>query len=161
MLADFNGKLLYDFIPTGQSISRHYDIKIKSPFLDNDVIKFGLSLPLKQKFDDKNQKGKIVLRKISKRFSVEHIDEKKGFSPSLLLDWEKNGRKIFETYLLNKKSYIFKKGLINNDWLTKSYEHLEQDGDIRILNRLISILALEIWYRSIIKNEMNASTKLE
>jgi asparagine synthase (glutamine-hydrolysing) len=160
MLSDFNGKLLYDFIPTGQSISKHYDIKIKSPFLDNDVIKFGLSLPLKQKFNNKNQKGKIVLRKISKRLSIEHIDEKKGFSPSLLLDWEKNGKKIFEAYLMNKKSYVFKKGLINYDWLIKSYEHLQQDGDIRILNRLISILALEIWYRSIIKNEISSSTKL-
>ena len=160
MLADFNGKLLHDFIPTGQLISKHYDIQIKSPFLDNDVIKFGLSLPLKQKFDDHKQKGKILLRNIAKRFSVEHIDEKKGFSPSLLLDWEKNGRKIFEIYLTNKKSYVFKKGLINYNWLMKSYEHFEQDGDIRILNRLISILALEIWYRSIIKDEISASTKL-
>ena len=42
----------------------------------------------------------------------------------------------------------------------KSYKHFEQDGDIRILNRLISILALEIWYRSIIKDEISASTKL-
>jgi asparagine synthase (glutamine-hydrolysing) len=160
MLADFNGKLLYDFIPTGQSIAKHYNLTIKSPFLDPTIIKFGLSLPLKQKFDDKNQKGKLVLREISKRFSVEHIDEKKGFSPSLLLDWEKNGRKIFEKYLINKKSYVFKKGLINYNWLIKSYDQLEQDGDIRILNKLISILALEIWYRSIIKNEISASTKL-
>ena len=50
-------------------LDKYYDIKIKSPFLDNDVIKFGLSLPLKQKFNNKNQKGKIVLRKISKRLS--------------------------------------------------------------------------------------------
>lgn len=160
MLADFNGKLLYDFIPTGHSISRYYNLDIKSIFLDPDVIKFGLSLPLKQKFDIKNQKGKLILRKISKRFSVEHINIKKGFSPSLLIDWEKNGKKIFENYLMDKKSYVFKKELINFDWLVQSYDRFQEDGDIRILNRLISILALEIWYRYSIKKEISSSTRL-
>ena len=160
ILADFNGKLLHDFIPTGRSIAKYYDLNIFSPFLDANVIKFGLGLPLNQKFDVKTKKGKLTLRKISKKLQIKHIDEKKGFSPSLLIDWEENGRRVFEKYILNRNSHIFKKELINYNWVLNAYERFEEDGDIRILNRLISIMALEIWYKLIIKNEITNLTKL-
>lgn len=160
MLADFNGKLLYDFIPTGRSICQFYSIKGAPIFLDTSVINFGLKLHMKQKYNDKNQRGKIILRKISKRLGIEHIDEKKGFSPDIIIDWETHGKQISEYYLLNKSSHIYENKLINYDWVLKAFENVEDNGDIRYLNRLISILALEIWYRIFISKEMRATQKL-
>lgn len=160
MLADFNGKLLHDFIPTGKAISTHYGTKYSSMFLDRDVISFGLQLPIEQKYDSKNKVGKIVLRKISKRLGINHIDEKKGFSPSLLFDWQKHGKDICTSFILDKKSRIFQSKLINYDWIVKAFERVENDGDVRYLNRLISILALEIWYRIFITKELKPSTRL-
>ena len=95
MLADFNGKLLYDFIPTSKSICNYYDLNGISPFLNNSVIKFGLSLNLDEKYDEKTQKGKLILRKITSELNTQHIDEKRGFSPELWFDWKQNGKKIF------------------------------------------------------------------
>ena len=86
MLADYNGKLVYDFIPLGNAITKHYGLKSFSPFLTNNVILFGLKLPISQKFDSKSKKGKLVLRKISKRLGINHIDDKRGFSTSILFD---------------------------------------------------------------------------
>ncbi|EGP92857.1 asparagine synthase C-terminal domain-containing protein [Nitrosarchaeum koreense] len=160
MLADFNGKLLFDFIPTGKAISDYYKIKNIPIFLDTSLITFAQKLPLNQKYDNKNNRGKLVLRAISKRLGINHIEEKKGFSPSLLFDWQKNGKEICQSFLLNKNSQIYKKNLINYDWTVKAFDQIEFDGDIRYLNRLISILALEIWIKIFVTNELKNTKKL-
>jgi len=160
MMADFNGKLLYDFIPTSKSISKYYKISILSPFVNNEVIDFGMNLNMLQKYDFKSQKGKLVLRKITKRLGIKHIDNKIGFSPAILYDWEEFGKNICSKYLMDKDSYVFQQKLINYDWVLHAIEKIENDADIRYLNRLISILALEIWYRIFISKELNSSKKL-
>jgi len=160
MLADFNGKLVFDFIPTSKSISRKYQLKGVPIFLDSNLISFAMGLPLSQKFDKKTLRGKLVLRAITKRFGIKHIDEKRGFSPSLFFDWKKYGKKIFQKYLLDKNANIFQKKLINKNWTLRAFETMENDGDIRYLNRLTSILALEIWLRIFITKEMKAGKKL-
>ena len=160
MLADFNGKLLFDFIPTGKSISNYYNIKSIPIFLESDLVNFALKLPLNQKYNKKTVTGKLILRKIAKRLDVKHIEEKKGFSPSLYLDWQKNGKTIAESFLLNKKSQIYNKNIINYDWVVNAFEKVEFDGDIRYLNRLISILALEIWIKIFITHELKSNSKL-
>ena len=160
MLADFNGKLVFDFIPTGKAISSYYDIQSAPIFLEKSLIDFALKLPLNQKYDQKTIKGKLVLRKIAKRLGVRHIEEKKGFSPSLLFDWQQNGKSITESFLLNKKNNVYRKNLINYEWVLKAFEKVEFDGDIRYLNRLISILALEIWIQIFVTNELKSTKKL-
>ena len=161
MLADFNGKLLYDFIPTSKSICNYYHLNGISPFVNNSVIKFGLSLNLNEKYDEKIQKGKLILRKIASQMNTKHIDEKRGFSPELWFDWKQNGKKIFEKYIFDKDCKIIQKGLINSKWISKSFETIENDGSVRYLTRLTSILALEVWYRTFISKEMNVDEKLK
>lgn len=160
MLADYNGKLLYDFIPTTKSISDYYNLKINSIFLDSELIEFATSLPLSQKYSKSTMRGKLVLRNIAKRHNVEHIDEKRGFSPGLFFDWKKKGRKICEKYLLDEQSNVYSNRIINYNWVISAFETVDNDGDIRYLNRLISILAVEIWYRLFITKEISDSKRL-
>ena len=159
MLADYNGKLLFDFIPTGKAIFEHYGLQGLQIFLHPDVINFALHIPVKEKYNSKNQKGKLILRKIAKRLKIEHIDEKRGFSPALLFDWKKKGRELCKSYVLDKNSHIFQRKLINYNWALRAFERVENDGDVRYLNRLVSILALEIWYRIFITKEIRSSQK--
>ena len=160
ILSDFNGKLVHDFIPLGNTIAKHYDLKLFSPFLNNNVISFGLKLPISQKYDSKTRQGKLVLRKITKRLEINHIDKKHGFAPNIISDWEKNGKKICYSYIMRKDSNIFQQKIINYDWVLNAVEKVENDNDIRYLNRLISILALEIWFRLFITKEIKSSKKL-
>lgn len=160
MLADFNGKLLYDFVPSQQKICKYYGLKGISIFLDPLLVKYSLSLPLIQKYDTKTQTGKIILRKIARRRKIEHIEEKRGFSPSLWLDWKNHGKKICEKYLLTNDSNILKKNLINYNWIIRAIERIDNDADQRSLYRMISILALEIWIRITITKEMSGTKKL-
>lgn len=160
MLADYNGKLLYDFIPTSREIGNFYNSNITSIFLDDQITSFGNSLKLYNKYDPKQNIGKLVIRKITKRLGVEHIKEKRGFSPGLFFDWKKKGKKICENYLLDEHSHIYDQKIINHNWVIRSFEKVENDGDIRYLNRLISILALEIWYRLFVTKEISRLKKL-
>lgn len=160
MLADFNGKLLYDFIPTARSINNFYHLVGVSIFLDRQIIDFALSLPVVQKYDQKNQKGKLVLRKLAKKMNIEHIEEKRGFSPSLWYDWKNHGKKICKKYLLSTDSNIIRKKIINPNWLVRAFERIDNDGDQRSLNRVISILALEIWYRMFVTKDLTQKRKL-
>jgi len=155
MLADFNGKLLHDFIPTGDAIASYYNIDRFSPFLDSEVQSFGLGLPTKSKYNYVTNQGKIILRQINKRLKVKFMRAKRGFSPSLVFDWQKFGKEIFMKYAFEKKSNIYSKKIINRDWVIHALELIEDDGDIRYLNRITSILALEIWYRIFIKKDLN------
>ena len=159
MLADHNGKLSLDFIPTGKAIFQHYGIHGVPIFLNSDLISFAQKLPLIQKYDEHNFKGKLILRKIALRLGINHIEEKKGFSPSLLIDWENHGKEICQSILLNRKSHIYQKKLINFIWVLDAFEKVESDGDIRYLNRLISIFALEIWIKLFVTNELKSTKK--
>ena len=118
------------------------------------AIDFAFSLPSNQKYDASNNKGKLILRKIAKRYGVAHVDEKRGFSPELLLDWKNNGKSICAFYLLDKSSNIFRRNLISYDWVKNAFEKINNDGDIRYVNRLTSILALEIWYGLFVTKEI-------
>ena len=160
MLADFNGKLLHDFIPTGNAIASYYNIDRFSPFLDSEVQSFGLGLPTKSKYNRATDQGKIILRQINKRLKVKFMRSKHGFSPSLIFDWQKFGKEIFMEYAFEKKSNIYTKKIISRDWVIHALEHIENDGNIRYLNRITSILALEIWYRIFIKKDLSYKKSL-
>lgn len=160
MLADYNGKLRLDFLPTSQNISDFYGIKNFSFFLDKDVIDYGLKLPVEQNYDESTKVGKIILRKISQRLGIKHLQDKYGFSPDILIDWKKHGKDIFESIMLSKDCNVYENKLINFNWVLRAYERVDDDLDIRYLNRLISIMSLEIWYRIFITKEMKSSRKL-
>jgi asparagine synthase (glutamine-hydrolysing) len=160
MLADFNGKLLHDFIPTGNAISSHYKIDRFSPFLNSEVQQFGLSLSIKSKYNHTTNQGKIILREINTRLKVKSMKEKYGFSPSLIFDWQKSGKDIFMAYAFEKDSNIYTKKIINRDWVIHALDLIENDGNVRYLNRITSILALEIWYRVFIKKDLNPKKSL-
>ena len=63
-------------------------------------------------------------------------------------------------YAFEKKSNIYAKKIINRDWVIHALELIENDGDIRYLNRVTTILALEIWYRIFIKKDLNPKKSL-
>ena len=73
LLADYNGKLTYDFIPTSNHILKYYRISGGPIFLDKKIISFAMGLPLDQKYDILQNKGKLLLRKISKRYNIKHL----------------------------------------------------------------------------------------
>lgn len=138
LLADYNGKLLHDFIPTTQAYSRKFGIPIFSPFLTEEIRNYSTHLSNKEKFD--GTLGKLQLRKISTRIGLEQHNEKIGMAPNLPKEWKDIGL-FCRTALLNPNCKIYHE-LVNYSWVEKSINSLD---DKRIVNKLTQLYALEMW----------------
>ena len=163
-LADFNGKLLYDWIPTNNAFGKYQDLDIKSIFLTDKMIKFATHIPWNVKYDPKKIKGKIPLHSILRRQKgFEKIQPiKKGFSIDLCSLWRKNAKEIINTYV-NSESEIVKNKIINEEWLNTVHKKLRQDNselNVRYISKMLGILSLEIWYRLFISKTMKKTQKL-
>ena len=84
------------------------------------------------------------------------MQEKLGFSVNTKSLWKNFGKKIFNYYF--EDSRVINNEIISKDWILK-YSN-QEEPDIRNINKLLGILALEIWYRIFISKEMKTDIKL-
>jgi len=156
-LADYNGKLQYNFSHVNNSINDYFGIKSISPLLSSDLITLLSHCEPKYKYDRSKNIGKILLRKLLDKFNITHLISKNklGFSVNTINLWKNYGKEVFNYYLENGR--VIKDGWINQEWISK-YAN-KTDLDVRHVNKLLGILALEIWYRLFVTKEMNSTTK--
>jgi len=157
-LADYNGKLLYNFAPINSSINQHFELKPITPILSKEMITYATHISSIDKYDFKSGLGKIPLRKILSRYHIDSfITEKKiGFSVDTINLWKIRGKKLCEEYLLDSRAV--KDGWINSDWVKKNIA--KKELDVKYVNKFLGLLALEIWYRLFVTNEMKPDEKL-
>ena len=157
-LADFNGKLRYNFSFVNQSINSHYNLETVSPLLSHDLISLLSHCKPEHKYDKVNNLGKLHLRKILDKMNISNLvmHEKLGFSVNTKSLWKNFGKKIFNYYF--EDSRLINNEIISKDWILK-YSN-QEEPEIRNINKLLGILALEIWYRIFISKEMKTDIKL-
>ncbi len=158
-LADFNGKLLYNWIPLYSKIHKYFGINSLSPILSKEMISHSTHLAYKLKYNYKNDQGKILFRKILSKYKMSPLvsNEKRGFSINTLNLWRSHGYRLCDYYLSDAR--IVKENLINRDWIrvhiSKRYEL-----DVRYVNKFLGLLALEIWFRLFVTKEIKPNTLL-
>lgn len=157
-LADFNGKLLFNMSPIYKKIHDELKISYVAPFLSKKLISLGIHTPLKQKYDEKTNQGKIILRKLVKKYNLESLvlSEKQGFSVDTKKIWSSYGQTLCKYYLDNAR--IIQDHWINNQWVSKYIDNNELD--YRHINKFYGLLAFEIWYRLFVTKEIQSSEKL-
>jgi asparagine synthase (glutamine-hydrolysing) len=157
-LADYNGKLLYNFNPINTRILNHFDVESISPLLSEKMISYALGIPFQHKYDKTNNIGKLSLRKLLSKYNMDKLipNEKLGFNVNTLNLWKSFGQSLCQEYLIN--SQIVNYGWVNKDWISK-YIH-KADLDVRYVNKFLGLLAFEIWYRLFVTKEMNPNEKL-
>lgn len=158
-LADYNGKLLYNFSIVNARLSHHFGLTAISPLISNEMISFTSHLPWDSKYDQKNNIGKLHLRNILSKYKVDSLitDEKLGFNVNTINLWNSYGKKLCKQYLID--SNIVKEDWINKSWIEKYID--KKALDVKIINKFLGLLALEIWYRLFITKEIEHNTKLE
>jgi asparagine synthase (glutamine-hydrolysing) len=157
-LADYNGKLLYNFNPINSRIATQFDIQILAPLLNQDLISYGLKIPTKFKYDESSNVGKIPLRSLLKKYNADSLilKEKLGFNVNTINLWKSYGHSICKEFLENSR--IIEDGWINNEWIK---QHIDNPNlDIKYINKFLGLLAFEIWYRIFVTKEMNENYKL-
>jgi len=157
-LADFNGKLLYNWIPLNTSFHNYFEVKPITPLLSKETIQYTTHLPINLKYDLKTDTGKLLLRKILQKYSLDKllIKKKQGFSVDTINLWKSHGYDLCDYYLSDAR--IVQTKWINKDWIQKHFD--KNIVDIRYANKFLGLLALEIWYRIFITKEMKSTTKL-
>ena len=157
-LADYNGKLLYNFNPINSNIIKNFDMKLLTPILNDELISIGPHIEKSEKYDPNTDIGKLPFRKILKKNNHEHLvgNQKLGFNVNTMNLWKNYGQRICKDFLIDSR--VVKDGWINNDWIIKHIDSLELD--VRYINKFFGILAFEIWYRIFITKEMNSNTTL-
>ncbi len=160
-LADFNGKLLYNWLPLNTAFHQYFGIVPVTPILSSEMISYATHLPYDLKYNKQDNVGKILLRKILSKYLSENLipPTKQGFSVDTINLWKSHGSKLCDYYLSNSR--IVKEGWISQDWITSHYTKLESEPDIRYVNKFLGLLALEIWYRLFVTKEMKSADTLD
>ena len=157
-LADYNGKLLYNFNPTNTQIIKKFNMELFTPLLNDQLLESAPHMNKSLKYDVINDVGKLPLRNILKKNGHDMLvgKQKLGFNVNTLNLWKKSGHKICKEFL--DDSRVVNDGWINNDWIQKYLDVPELD--IKYVNKFYGILAFEIWYRLFITKEMDSNTTL-
>ena len=150
-LADYNGKLLYNFSLINDNLASYYKIKSIAPLLSPNLINESMRLQNTEKYNVKSNLGKLPLVEILEKYDLLNLvsQEKLGFSVNTISLWKNYGYDIFKKYVLTGE--IISDGWISKDWVEK---HFNNDLDIRYVNKFLGLISLEIWYRMFIKKSI-------
>ncbi|HEX6067499.1 MAG TPA: hypothetical protein VFZ05_01750, partial [Nitrososphaera sp.] len=103
--------------------------------------------------------GKLPLRSILKKQGLPAEPVKKGFSVDTIALWDRGAREIAVRYV-NPDSEVVRAGVISGAWVEKAHARLNNAPDFRHVNKMLGILALEVWWRLFVSNSMSKSEKL-
>ena len=158
-LADYNGKLLYNFNPVNSRIINSLEMNLLTPILNDDLILSAPHIPSKYKYDEITNVGKLPLRSILKKNGHDSLvsSEKLGFNVNTINLWNSHGYSLCKEFLCDSR--VVKDGWINNEWIQKHIDSSELD--VKYVNKFLGILAFEIWYRLFITKEMSSNTTLD
>jgi asparagine synthase (glutamine-hydrolysing) len=159
-LADFNGKLLYNWTPLNTKIHKHFGVRSIAPILSKELISYATHLPYKLKYDGKSDLGKILLRKILRKYVSDNMiaKTKQGFSVNTTNLLNSHGRELCNYYLSDAR--IIKEGWIKKEWIKKHIKKLDKNPDVRYVNKFLGLLAFEIWFRLFISKEIKPNETL-
>jgi asparagine synthase (glutamine-hydrolysing) len=157
-LADYNGKLLYNFNPVNTDIAKSFDIKLLTPLLNDNLISYGLTIPNNLKYNSTQNIGKLPLRDLLVKNKADSLisKEKLGFNVNTVNLWKSTAHSKCKEFFDNAR--IVQDGWISNEWIEK---HIDKENlDIKYINKFLGLLAFEIWYRLFITKELSPNTKL-
>ncbi len=158
-LADYNGKLIYDFVPTNDKFFNYFGVTGLSPILDNKIIDMSFRIPPSVKFNRESNTGKIPLRQILSGIDSKNIsDTKIGFGMDLKKLWTTSAKEIVTSSLSNAS--IFRDKIISRDFYDRSIKRIDETGDLRYISKMLQLLSLEIWYKMFITFEVSSKYSL-
>ena len=156
-LADYCGKLLNEFTVIDEICAKVNNLKVASPILSESMIEFASKIPHNLKYNARTGLGKLVLREIIGRKAIKDkiiFKMKKGFGPNTVEYWKNYGKERASSLLSD--SALVKKGLLSSKWINS---HINTD-DVRYVNKYLGIMALEVYYRLFVTEDMNKDEKL-
>ena len=158
-MADYYGKLMYDFVPTQKKFLDLFNLIGVTPLLDPSIVDMSTKMPPSAKYNYTKNQGKIPLRKILLVKEADNISKNKlGFSLDIRNLWISEGKEIVTSNL--DKGQIFESKLVRRDFYKRSLKRIEETLDVRYISKMLQLLSLEIWYKMFITLEVSSKHKL-
>jgi asparagine synthase (glutamine-hydrolysing) len=158
-MADYHGKLMYDFVPANKKFFDHFNLLGIAPLLDTSMIDMSFKMLPSLKYDRVANKGKIPLRKIIANREIDRVsDAKIGFGMDLKALWIRVAKEMVTSNL--DKARIFEDKLIKKEFYDRSLKRIDETLDVRYISKLLQLLSLEIWYKMFITFEISSKSSL-
>jgi asparagine synthase (glutamine-hydrolysing) len=143
LLSDFNGKMIYDFLPVDDATSMANSLETRVPFLDNQLIDLAFSVRFEGKF--RNGQGKYPLRRAMSSILPRSTlaKKKQGFGPNPQRIYKAELRGYAESYVQDGRA--IKLGLVNGEWIRRILGGIPDS--LADCNKLWDCLALEVFLR--------------
>ena len=154
-MADYYGKLMYDFVPTQQKFLDYFNLIGFAPLLEPSVIDMAFKMSPSLKYNYTKNIGKIPLRKIMSNRSDDTLSKTKlGFSLDLKNLWSRSAKEIVISTL--DKGRIFEDKIIQKNFYNRSLKRIDDTMDVRYISKMLQLLSLEIWYKMFITTEIRS-----
>jgi asparagine synthase (glutamine-hydrolysing) len=158
-MADYYGKLMYDFVPAQNKFLEHFKLIGFAPLLESSIIDMAFKMSPSLKYNYAKNIGKIPLRKIISLHGDDCISQTKlGFSLDLKNLWTRSAKEIVISNL--DKGRIFEDRIIQKEFYQRALKRIEETCDIRYISKLLHLLSLEVWYKMFITSEIRSKESI-
>src|SRR5688500_11648407 len=144
-MADYYGKLMYDFVPIQNKFLDYFNLIGFAPLLEPSIIDMAFNMSPSLKYNYTKNIAKIPLRKIISLQTDNNLSKTKlGFSLDLKNLWTRSPKEIVTSHL--DKGRIFEDKIIQKGFYDRSFKGIEDTLDVLYISKLLELLSLEIWY---------------
>lgn len=150
--AEFNTKMVEDFLNNEDRVSMGNSLEVRVPFLDIDLVKFAFTIPSSLKY--KNGDGKYIFKKAMRGILPEQTLRKKkwGFTFSSYHQFTKDLKKVADQMLTRKR--VESQGLFNYDYLRNIIDHPPSPRLYWHYFFLWNVVGVTIWQQMFLEGEL-------
>lgn len=150
--AEFNTKMVDDFLINEDRTSMAHGLEVRVPFLDRDLVRFALGIPVELKI--RRNRTKYILRQAMASLLPEHALRKKkwGFGFNPYYQFQKDLKQVAEGVLTAER--VKARGWFNHDYLRRILEHPPHPRLRWHYFILWLALGLEIWCQMFLEGDL-------
>ena len=145
MWAEFHTKMVDDFLLSEDRTSMAHGLEVRVPFLDRDLVRFAMSIPVDLKI--RRNRTKYIFRKAMAGILPEHAIRKKkwGFTVNSYHQFRKDLKAAAESVLTRER--VESRGWFDYKYLRRILDHPPHPRMRWHYFVLWLVLGLEIWAR--------------
>lgn len=157
-IAEFNTKMVDDFLLIDDASSMAHSIEARAPFLDAELVELCFQMPTAYKFHGGT--GKLILRKAMQGVLPQEILAKKkwGFVPNISSWYQKEFRSLAEDILPGGQGV--KQGYFNKTMIQKILEHPYDKNMEMHYNLIWDMLVFEVWHKIYMEQDVKKNPQL-
>lgn len=149
LFADWQLVLANDMLPKIDLMGMAGGLEIRSPFLDQRLVKFALSLPVASKIDTSSQKK--ILKESFKDILPSDVYNrvKKGFEIPLLALLQSQGMPLIQEYLSD--SFVADQGIFDLQQIRKLRQMIVSENAATVQTKVWILIVFQYWWKNVFK----------